>query len=72
VGLFFNGFWSYQMFGRHDITVALADIVQLWVAIGAFIFAAWRVDRRASYLYVPYLAWVTFAATLNFAIWQMN
>jgi tryptophan-rich sensory protein len=60
------------MFGRHDIAVALADIVQLWVAIVAFIFAAWRVDRRASYLYVPYLAWVTYAAALNFAIWQMN
>jgi tryptophan-rich sensory protein len=72
VGLFFNGFWSYLMFGRHDIPVALADIVQLWVAIVAFIFAAWRVDRRASYLYMPYLAWVTFAGALNFAIWQTN
>lgn len=72
VGLFFNGFWSYLMFGRHDIQIALADIAQLWVAIVAFISAAWHVDRRASYLYVPYLAWVTFAGALNFAIWQMN
>jgi tryptophan-rich sensory protein len=72
VGLFFNAFWSYLMFGRHDIMIAFADIVQLWVAIVAFITAAWHVDRRASYLYLPYLAWVSFAGALNFAIWRMN
>lgn len=72
VGLFFNGFWSYLMFGRHDIAIALADIVQLWVTILVFIVAAWHVERRASYLYLPYLAWVSFAAALNFEIWRLN
>jgi tryptophan-rich sensory protein len=72
VGLFFNGFWSYLMFGRHEISIALADIALLWLAIVAFIAAAWHVERRASYLYLPYLAWVSFAAALNFAIWRMN
>jgi tryptophan-rich sensory protein len=72
VGLFFNGLWSYLMFGRHEISIALADIALLWLAIVAFIAAAWHVERRASYLYLPYLAWVSFAAALNFAIWRMN
>ncbi len=72
VGLFFNGLWSYLMFGRHEISIALADIALLWLAIVAFIAAAWHVEQRASYLYLPYLAWVSFAAALNFAIWRMN
>jgi len=28
--------------------------------------------KLASVLLVPYLAWITFAATLNCAIWRMN
>ena len=31
-----------------------------------------RVDRVAGWLFVPYLLWVTFAATLNFAVWRLN
>jgi tryptophan-rich sensory protein len=30
------------------------------------------VRRVAGVLLVPYLAWVTFAAALNFAIWRLN
>jgi translocator protein len=72
VGLILNALWSYLMFGRHDITLALVDIAAVWLATAAFITAAWPLDRRASYLFLPYLAWVTFAAALNFAVWQLN
>lgn len=71
-GLVLNALWSYMMFGRHDIALALADLVALWVTIVAFVFAAWPLSRGASYLFLPYLAWVTFAGALNFAVWQMN
>jgi tryptophan-rich sensory protein len=30
------------------------------------------VDRLAAVLQIPYLLWLTFAAYLNFAVWQMN
>ncbi|CCB66428.1 MULTISPECIES: TspO/MBR family protein [unclassified Hyphomicrobium] len=71
-GLVLNALWSYLMFGRHDIALALADLVALWGAIVVFIITAWPVSRGASYLFLPYLAWVTFAGALNFAVWQMN
>ncbi|HEX5600067.1 MAG TPA: tryptophan-rich sensory protein [Hyphomicrobiaceae bacterium] len=30
------------------------------------------VSRTATLLFVPYLAWVTYAAILNIRIWQLN
>lgn len=37
-----------------------------------FIMAAWPQSRLAAGLFAPYLAWVSFAAALNFAIWRLN
>lgn len=67
-----NGAWSYLMFGQKQITPALIDMGALWLAILAFIVAAWPVRRSAALLFVPYLLWVTFAAALNFEIWRLN
>lgn len=67
-----NGLWSPVMFGAHRIDLALAVIVVLWLAIAAFAATAWRVSRGAALLFLPYLAWVSFATALNFAIWRLN
>lgn len=70
--LFFNAAWSYIFFGRHEIALAFADILVMWVLIAAFIFLAWPVNRTAAVLFIPYLAWVSYAAALNGAIWARN
>lgn len=72
VGLLLNGLWSYLMFGLHDVGLALADLVALWLATLAFIVLAWNVDRRASYLFIPYLLWLTYAGALNGWILSAN
>lgn len=72
VGLVLNALWSYLMFGRHDITLALVDVACLWIATAAFIYAAWDLDRTAAYIFIPYLAWVSFAAALNLEVWRLN
>jgi translocator protein len=72
VGLILNALWSYIMFGRQDISGALVNVTALWLATAAFIALTWNVEPRAAYIYIPYLAWVSFAAALNFAVWQMN
>lgn len=72
IGLVLNALWSYLMFGRHEIGLALADSVALWLSIAAFIGLAWHLDRVAAYLFVPYLAWVSVATFLNFTIWRIN
>lgn len=72
IQLALNGLWSYFMFGEQDITSAMTDISALWLAIVAFMLTSWRVNRLAVLLFAPYLAWVSFAAALNFAILQLN
>lgn len=51
---------------------ALLEIVVLWAAIALTLKRFLRIDRRAGQLFVPYLAWVTFATALNAGFWQLN
>lgn len=72
IGLALNALWSYLMFGRHDIALALVDVALLWVATAAFIVASWQLAPTAAYLFIPYLLWVSFAAALNLEVWRLN
>lgn len=72
IGLVLNALWSYFMFGKQDIFGALIDVTGLWLATGAFVFLAWPLDHRASYIFMIYWVWVTFAGALNLAVWRMN
>jgi tryptophan-rich sensory protein len=70
--LVLNGLWSVLFFGMHSPGLALVEIVVLWVAIAATVLHFWRVTPIAGGLLLPYLAWVSFAAVLNGAIWWLN
>jgi len=72
IQLALNLVWSFIFFGRNNIGLALVDIVLLWLAILATILAFRQVSTLAGWLLVPYLMWVTFAAALNFSVWNMN
>jgi benzodiazapine receptor len=70
--LVLNAAWSPLFFGLRRPDLAMIDIVLLWAAIVATVALFWRVRPVAGAVLLPYLAWVTFAAGLNFAIWRMN
>lgn len=77
LGLFFaqlalNVAWSWLFFGMHQVGWAAAEILILWLAIAATTFTFFRNSKLAGWLLTPYLAWVTFASVLNFAIWRLN
>ena len=77
VGLFgfqllLNALWSIIFFGFREVGLALAEIAVLWIAIAGTSAAFWRIDKRAAALMLPYLAWVSFAALLNYSIWVLN
>lgn len=72
VQLVLNGLWSWIFFGMHRPFLAFIEISLLWQAIlGTIVLFAAR-DRLAAWLLGPYLAWVSFAAALNFEIWRLN
>ena len=67
-----NFLWTPVFFGAHQIGLALVVILLMLAAILVFIATAWRLDRVAAWLFVPYAAWVAFASLLNGSIWAMN
>jgi len=67
-----NGLWSWFFFGHHRIGLALADITLMWVLIAVTIALFWPIRRAAAWLLVPYLAWVSYAGALNWALWRLN
>lgn len=72
VQLALNALWSWLFFAWHRGALAFADIVLLWILIVATMLAFRRVRAAAAWLLIPYLLWVTFAAALNLALWQLN
>jgi len=72
VQLILNFFWSYIFFGQEQIFGAFLEIIVLWLFILLTIFAFARINKWAAWLMVPYIGWVSFAALLNFTIWELN
>lgn len=67
-----NALWSWLFFAWHRGGWALADIVALLLLVVATTIAFARARPAAALLMLPYLAWLTFAAVLNFAVWRAN
>ena len=70
--LILNGLWSFMFFGLHRMDIAFVDISLLLALTLLFIPTARRFSLLASWLFVPYAAWVGFATALNFSIWRLN
>jgi tryptophan-rich sensory protein len=72
IQLLLNIIWSVLFFGLRNPLLGLIEIVILWVFILLTIISFWKIDKRASYLLIPYILWVSFAMLLNFYIWRLN
>ena len=70
--LILNALWSWLFFAWHLGALAFVDIVLLWILIVATLVSFWRVQLLAGALLIPYLLWVSFAAVLNYSVWQLN
>lgn len=72
VQLAVNALWTWLFFVWRMGALAFVEIVLLWVLILCTAIAFRRVRPLAAALLLPYLAWVTFAAALTWAIWKRN
>ena len=70
--LVLNFFWAIIFFDQHQPGWAFLEIVFLWILILLTIFAFAKISYLSAWLLVPYIAWVSFAAILNYTIWRMN
>ncbi|MDZ7845213.1 MAG: TspO/MBR family protein [Anaerolineales bacterium] len=70
--LVLNAGWSWLFFGKHEMGIAFLEILILWAAILACIIVFWNLNPISGMLLVPYILWVTFAAVLNYTLWQLN
>lgn len=67
-----NFSWSPVFFSAHRIDIALAIILLLLAVILCVVALAWRRDRPAAILFIPYAAWVAFASLLNASLLVLN
>ena len=64
--------WSPLFFKLKRPDWALAENAFLWVSVLALVIGLRPYSATASWLFVPYLVWVSFAFWLNWAIVRLN
>ena len=72
IQLALNFYWTLIFFNARAYGFALVWLLLLWVFIILMILAFRSVDKTAALIQIPYLLWVTFAAYLNYGVWQLN
>jgi len=64
--------WSFCFFYLQNPLAGFIEIIILWIFIILTIISFYKIKPLASYLLFPYLAWVSFAALLNFMLYYLN
>lgn len=72
VQLLFNFLWSIIFFNLGLYYFAFVWLLALLALIILTTVRFYSIDKRAAYLMIPYIAWVTFAGYLNLGIAYLN
>lgn len=72
VQLALNALWSYLFFGLNNLLLASIEIVLLLLIIYETYLIFKKIDKKASYLLIPYMMWVGFATVLTLSIYVLN
>jgi len=70
--LILNFGWSMLFFYLKNPLLGLVDIILLDILLIVYCIRSYPVSRAASYLFVPYILWVSFASYLNIYIFLNN
>ncbi len=66
VNFLLNILWSVLYFNMKRVDIAFFDLILLWLSIISMIYFVGKIDKKAGWLLVPYLLWVSFAGILNY------
>ena len=72
IQLLLNFSWSPLFFGAHQVKLALAVIVAIFLLSLGALRRFWQFSRTAAWILIPYLAWLGFASFLNLEILLLN
>lgn len=72
VQLAVNTLWSLLFFRLHLFLLSFLWILLLIVLVCVTVWRFYRIDKKAAYLLIPYLLWLSFAALLAFAVYRLN
>ena len=72
IQLALNALWTWLFFAWRQGAWAFAEIVLLWLIIVLTVRQFARVHAAAAWLLAPYIAWVSFATALTWAVWTGN
>jgi len=61
-----NILWSVFYFGMRNPFLAFFGLIFLWASILFLIIGLYKISKKASYLLMPYILWVSFAGILNY------
>jgi benzodiazapine receptor len=67
-----NTLWTPVFFGANRIVTAMVILALLWVVVAALMVTALQLDMVTGLILLPYLAWLSVAAALNFSIMRHN
>ena len=72
VNIVFHMLWTPLFFNLRRPDWALVEVAFLWFSVLAIMIGVAPLSTLAAWLLAPYLAWVAFAAFLNWTIVRMN
>ncbi len=67
-----NTLWTPVFFGKQMIRLGMQVLGLLWLSVAGCTIAMFMLDGIAGLLFLPYLAWVSTAAALNYAVMKLN
>ena len=67
-----NTLWTPVFFGLKNLKLGLIIIFLLLVSVAICTYVFWLYAWISGLLFLPYLAWVIFAAALNAAVFKLN
>ncbi len=67
-----NYAWSFVFFGMANFQAAFLMLLAIVILSAVTMIRAYSFDRMVTWLMIPYLAWVSFATWLTFAVMRLN